>query len=313
MKNSTKLAAIALGSAVTIALAGCAGNAAPEPTEAVTGTIGYSPTSVELPILAETGKLIEGLATEAGWKYTMIDGAFDPVIQNQQVTQAIDNGSIQALWLAPVAAPAAQPLIAHAQERGIPTLVLTNPGDVGFDGPQAGLVFQAPNFTDFGDTLGTEVANCVADKDLGTGEAIVLTAPDTLPGTAEIKAAATAAWGSSINVVAETQVPDIATAQTQTEQLLTANPNANVVVAFAEEGAFGALNAYKAAGKTPACLILGGGGPDAIAAQKAGDFTTLVAFDFMGSVTQAWTALQKIIADPTSTGEVLEIPLLILK
>jgi ABC-type sugar transport system substrate-binding protein len=314
MKNSTRLAVVALGGAALLALAGCSAPAAVGgSTSAATGTIAYSPTSVQIPVLTQTGDKLKGQVTKAGFKYTMIDGNYDAANQIQQVTQAMDNGSIKAAWVAPVAGPATKPLVEHAQQLGVPILVQTVPGDLGFTGPQPGVVFQGPNFSAFGKTLGEQVVKCIADKGLKNPEALVLSGPDTLPGTADIKAAAQAEYHKSVDVVGQAQVADVAAAQTQTKQLLVAHPDAKVVIALTDEGALGAINAYQSAGTTPDCVVLGGGGPDALAAQKAGKITTIVAWDFLGAVPEGWAALQKIIAHPKAEGAVLGIPFTITK
>ncbi len=321
MKNSTRLAAVAMsGAAMLFVLAGCS-SSEPSSTSSsddgsaagATGTVAYSPTSVQIPVLVQVGDAVKSLATDDGLGFNQIDGAFDPTTQIQQVTQAIDNGSVQSAWVVPVAGPATAPLIEHAQEKGVPILVQTTPTDVGLDGAQPGVVFQGPNFASFGEALGKEVTSCIDDKGLKDAKAILLTGPDTLPGTGDTKAAALDAIGDSVDIVAEAQVADVAAAQTQTQQLLGANPDANVVISLLDEGALGAVNAYKTAGATADCVILGGGGPDALAAQKAGDITTIVAWDFVGAVPEGWAALQKIIADPKAEGDLLDIPFTITK
>lgn len=312
MKNPSRLAVLALGSATLLALAGCAGGASSAAGggsgTGANGTVAYSPTSVQIPVLAQTGDELDKTVSSDGYSFSMIDGNYDASTQIQQVNQAIDNGSVKAAWVAPVAGPATMPLVQHAQEAGVPILVQTVPGDLGFDGPQPGVVFQGPNFASFGKALGQQVVKCVSDKSEGTPDALLLSGPDTLPGTAESTAAAKDEFSDAVNVVGEAQVADIAAAQTQTKQLLIANPNAKVVIALTDEGALGAINAFKADGLTPDCVVLGGGGPDAVAAQKAGDITTIVAWDFLGAVPAGWEALQKIIADPKAEGDVLDIP-----
>jgi ABC-type sugar transport system substrate-binding protein len=316
MKNSSRLAVVALASATLIALAGCSPASEPtdEPSSVDSGTIAFSPTSVQIPPLVLTGQEIEALATEAGFEFTIIDGNFDPTAQIQSLTQALDNGSVQALWVYPVAGPTAAPLVEHAQELGVPILVQIQPEDIGFDGPQPGVAFQGPKFSDFGEALGQEVVSCVEDKGLDTPEAILITGPDTLPGTGDIKAAAEAVYGDSVNVVAQAQASDVAEAQTQTTQLLGAHPDATVVISLLDEGALGAINAYRAAGKSVECLVLAGlGGPDTVAAQEAGDISAIVAFDYGNSVPDAWAAFQKLLDDPTAEGEVLDIPFTVTK
>ncbi|PRY18291.1 sugar ABC transporter substrate-binding protein [Kineococcus rhizosphaerae] len=311
MKNSSRRAVVALGGAALLALTGCANGATSATgggSASAKGRVAYSPTSVQIPVLAQTGDKLKGTVTGAGYGYDLIDGDYDASTQIQQVTQALDNGSVKAAWVAPVAGPATKPLVEHAQQLGVPILVQTVPGDLGFSGPQPGVVFQGPNFAKFGTALGEQVTKCVTDKGLQNPEALLLSGPDTLPGTAESKKAAEAAFSGSVDVVGQAQVADIATAQTQTKQLLIAHPDAKVVIALTDEGALGAINAYKADGEKPDCVVLGGGGPDAVTAQKAGEITSIVAWDFLGAVPAGWEALQKVIADPKAEGAVLDIP-----
>jgi ABC-type sugar transport system substrate-binding protein len=253
--------------------------------------------------------VIGKLVGKDGYKYSVIDGQLDATNQVQRVTQAINNGTANAVWLIPVAAQAMTPVIQQAKQAKIPIVLQAAPQDFGLKGAQPGIVFISPSFHDFGATIGKAALKCMQEKHLVGSDVLLLTNLDTTAGSKDIKAGAHDGLGSKVKITATVQAADVSTAQTEVSQLLIAHPNAKVVVALSNEDALGAIGAYKAAGKTPACLVVGGGNdPNVDAAQKAGKITTLVSFDSTGGIQEVWASLKTLLADPTAKGKVLSMP-----
>ena len=102
-------------------------------------------------------------------------------------------------------------------------------------------------------------------------------------------------------------------AQTQMDQLLQAHPDITVVIAASDETALGAIGSFRAAGRTPDCIVAGGGSPDVLQAQEDGDLTAVVAWDFTAAVERAGPELIRLMNDPTATGEIFETPITVIK
>jgi ABC-type sugar transport system substrate-binding protein len=309
MKSRKALSLVAAVTVAALALAGCSGSNSASDSEAKNGTIAFAPMSEKIPLLQGMSDVIDKLVGQDAYGYTVIDGELDPTKQVQRVTQAIDNHTAAAVWLIPVAAQAMSPVIQRAQQAKIPLVLQAAPEDFGLKGAQPGIVFISPSFSDFGDAIGQAAATCMQTKNVTGSDVLLLTAPDTTAGSGDIRAGVKAGLGSAAKVAATVEAGDVANAQTQVSQQLIAHPGADVVVALSNETALGALGAYKAAGKVPACLIVGGGNdPEVEAAQKAGQINTLVSWDSTGGILEVWDALKKLLADPTADGKILTQP-----
>jgi ABC-type sugar transport system substrate-binding protein len=238
------------------------------------------------------------------------DANFDPVGQAQQIQQAIDTHSIAGAWVFPVAPETVAQSIAALQAAGIPAVIEGPPAAFGFDGPQKGLAFAAPDFVKYGTKIG-ELAGTCASSNSGH-EALFLTPPDTTGGTSDVVDAIKSAFAAAapdVPIVDTAQAGAIADAQSSVSQLLIAHPDADVIIATTDETALGAIGAYKAAGKTPLCVVAGGGAPDTLAAQKAGDVTAVVAWDYGTAVEKLGANLLELIAAPTTEGEIFQTAL----
>ena len=302
--------------ALAITLAGCSGPAAStgDPaggSDGPTGTIAFSTVSTQIPLLNQLSDEAEQFLVGEGYGFVVQDSAFDPMKQAQQLQQAVDSGQIIGAWVFPVASEAIYPTIQGLQEKKIPVIVEAAPSDFGLDGPQPGVIFTASNFALYGETIAEKAAECVASHG-GDGEAILVMAPETAGGAGVVKESIIAVYNEAApdaQIVDEASVPDLTTAQTAISQLLIAHPNANVVIAGTDEGALGAVAAFKGAGRTPDCVVSGGGGPDALAAQAAGEITSIVAWDFAAEAVTAGGDLVRLVADPTAEGGVFSTPI----
>jgi ribose transport system substrate-binding protein len=304
-------AGLALG---LLALGGCSSPAS-TPTDAgpeSKGEIGFFVASTQISVAKTLADSITTFFEAEGYTVSVVDAGFDPVKQAQQIQQAIDTHSIAGAWIFPVAPEATAESIGALQAAGIPTVIEGPPIAFGFTDAQAGLAFDAPDFVKYGATIGELAGGCATEN--AGHEALFLTPPDTTGGTSAVVDAIKGAYESSapdVKIVDTAQAGDIAQSQTAVAQLLIAHPDADVVIATTDETALGALGAYRAAGKTPLCIVAGGGAPDTIAAQEGGDITAVVAWDYSSAVTELGADLLRLIDSPSSEGKVVETALTI--
>jgi ribose transport system substrate-binding protein len=288
-----------------LALAGCADGtgASSEDTAAPVegGEVAFFSVSSQIPIIATLADSVTEYLGSKGFNVTVYDAGFDAVTQAQQIQQAIDTGTIDAAWIFPVAAEALTPSLDALQEAGVPVVLEADPESFGFTEPQPGIIFDAASFGDFGTNL-AEVANRCVEREAGT-EAMLLEASAVASG-ADASHAAIMDLYTATPIVASAQAADPVSAQTTAAQLLIANPDVDVVIAASDETTIGAIAAFQAAGKTPKCLIAGGGGPDTLAAFDAGDVSAVVAWDYTASSQAAGDDLIALIADPTQLGSI---------
>lgn len=307
--------AAAAAAVMTLALAGCGGADGADGGSSKGGTIAFATVSPRISVISALGDDVTKYMKTEGVEVIVQDANFDPSQQAQQLTTAINNGQIKAAWIFPVAPEALKPIIELAQSKKIPIVVEGGPADFGYDGPQPGVVFDAASFTDYGDTIATEAAQCVNDAGSG-GEVAFLEAPGVAGGAKAVHEAITSTFGDKApdaEIVATAQAADPQAAQTQMTQLLQAHPDITTVIAASDETALGAVGAFAAAGKTPECIVAGGGSPDVLQAQKDGKLTAVVAWDYAAAVNRAGPDLIRLMSDPTANGQVFDTPIRVVK
>ena len=147
-------------------------------------------------------------------------------------------------------------------------------------------------------------------------KALLLSPSGTAAQSVTVNNAITAAFTAGApgtKIVGKADGKDLASAQTAVSQLLIAHPSASVVIASTDEATLGAVNAYAAAGKKPDCIVTGGGGPDALAAQKAGKINAIVLWNYTDEATTAGADLVRLLKDPTADGGVFATPINVVK
>ena len=305
-------AAFAVG---LLTLSGCAADAGTKPDGSSgsgaesKGEIAFFTPSSQIDVVAALADGVAEYFEGEGYTVSIQDANFDPVKQAQQIQQAIDTRSIVGAWIMPVAPETAAQSIAALQAAKIPAVVEGPPMSIGLDGPQPGLAFDMPDFMKYGTMIGGTAAECAVAGD--GREALFLMPPDAAGGTELVIGAieeSFAAGAPDVPIVATGEAADIASAQTTVSQLLIANPDANVIIAASDETALGAVGAFKAANKTPACIVAGGGGDAAVAAQESGDITAVVSWDYTSAIAEAGADLIRLMSDPTSKGGIIETP-----
>jgi ABC-type sugar transport system substrate-binding protein len=317
--NNLRVAATA--GVMALALAGCGSAATSKGAGSdgagskAGGTLAFATVSQRIAVISALGSDVTKYMKSQGVKVIVQDGNFDPSQQAQQLTTAINNGQIKAAWIFPVAPEALKPIIQLAQSKKIPIVVEGGPKDFGYDGPQPGVVFDAASFTDYGAKIATEAADCV-NKAGGSAKVAFLEAPSVAGGAKAVHDAITSTFADKApdaEIVANAHAADPQAAQTQMTQLLQAHPDITAVIAGSDETALGAVGAFAAAGKTPQCIVAGGGSPDVLKAQKDGKLTAVVAWDYGAAVDRAGAELTKLMSDPTATGQVFSTPINVIK
>lgn len=309
-----KLRVTAAVATVAITMAGC-GSGGTSDSALAGGTLAFATASPRIAVISELQEGVSDYMKTQDLEVIVQDANFDPTKQAQQLTTAINNGQIKAAWIFPVAPDALKPVIELAQSKKIPLVIEGGPTEFGFDGPQPGVVFDASSFTDYGETIATQAADCVNSAG-GDEEAAFLEAPSVAGGAKAVHEAITstfAAKAPDAKIVASAQAADTQTAQTQMTQLLQAHPDITTVIAGSDETALGAVGAFEAAGKTPRCIVAGGGSPDVLKAQEDGKITAVVAWDFAAAVDRAGPELMKLMEDPSAEGQVFSTPISVVK
>ena len=124
---------------------------------------------------------------------------------------------------------------------------------------------------------------------------------------------ALAATAPGAAIVSTITVSDRTAAQTDIGNALQGNPDVNAVFGQNDEGALGAIGAFKAAGKDVPCITEGGGNEESLAAVKSGDIYAVVALQFAADMAQSFDALTTMIDDPEATGVQLTVPQEVVK
>lgn len=309
-----QLFVVAVLGASVVGLAGCSGSPAESSgpsTSAAAGEIGFFSVSGQIPVVKELADNVSKYLEGEGYTVVVHDAELDPVKQAQQIKQAVDTGSMVGAWVFPVAAESLGPSIQALQDAGIPVVLESSHENFGFDGAQPGIVFDEPAFSDYGTAIGSEAAECATEE--GGREALFLEAPAMAAGTDVVHAKILESYNADAKIVDTAQAADPASAQTAVTQLLIAHPDADVVIAASDETALGAVGAFQAAGKTPKCIVAGGGGPDVIAAQEAGSITAVVSIDYASSAQTAADDLVRLIGDPAEEGILNPTPIVVVK
>jgi ribose transport system substrate-binding protein len=214
-----------------------------------TATVGFSQSeSTSNPFRATETQSITAEAQRLGVKLIQRNANADVNAQNSQIEDMIAQGA-QVLIVAPENSDGLGPALAQAKAKHIPVLTIdrTAAGTacsdfIGFLGSD--FYHQAQIAAD--DLIGATGGKANVAMLLGTSGNNVTT--DRTKGFQdEIKAK-----GSGLTVVAQqTANFDQTTGQSVMEQLLQSNPNINAVYAENDEMALGAIQAIRAAGKTP--------------------------------------------------------------
>jgi len=263
--------AIAAATAAALALAACSAPATEEggggdaeaPLQIAYISFAVANTYDE-PMLAAA----EEVAAANNAEITVFDGNLDPNLQVTLIQDVIASGQYDGMITQPIYGPAIMDVVAQAIEAGITVVNIDQilgedftTGETQVDGLAANVVFVP---SELGTKLGEQVVEACATQDLD---------PCNVAYLHDVKASAigVALWdafneataGTPVTVVAEGETfYNPAAAQTAVADILTANPDVNLI-ATSDQGLQGAVQAIEAAGKaTTDFLMVGYGGSE---------------------------------------------------
>ena len=279
-------------------------------------TIVFSPLGLQIPAMKQLSEGVQAYAKEKGYEVIVQDPKLDPQKQVTDLQSVIESGRVAGAWSLALQPASMKQLVATAQEKGVPLILNGVPADYGLDGLEPGVSFSTIDYQAEGQAIGEELGNCINEKLDGKAEVIW---GDAGPGTAGAeqldKAAVDAlkATAPDAEIVTHVTISDRTAAQTDIGNALQGNPDAQAVMGLNDEGALGAIGAYKAAGKELACVTEGGGNEESLAAAKAGEIYAVVALQFGADMAQSFDALVNMIDDPEATGVQLTVPQEVVK
>jgi ribose transport system substrate-binding protein len=272
--------AIAAAGATILALSACSA-AAPAPTDAADAAplqVAYISFAVantyDEPMLVEAQKV----ADENNVELTVFDGNLDPNLQVTLIQDVIASGQYDGIITQPIYGPAVLDVVQQALDAGITVVnidqILGNDFTTGatqVPGIAANIVFVP---SDLGTKLGEQVVAACATQNLD---------PCNVAYLHDVKASAigVALWdafnvviaGTPVKVVAEGETfYNPAAAQTALTDILTANPDVNLI-ATSDQGLQGGVQAIEALGKSVSDFLMVGYGGSAWAQGKVADGT----------------------------------------
>lgn len=280
--------------------------------------IGFSPLSLDEAPLQATAAAMQAAAKASGkFQVVVADPKTDVSKQVNQLEQWVQLREVNAIWVIPIAPAAIEPVIRQAQAAKIPILIDALPAEVGMAAGAPGVSFSKISYTVYGTALGQLTAKCISQRLSGKAQIIFL--KDSIgqvrgaaADAALLGAVHAAAPGSAIvrTVAPNSQLA----AQQDTLSALQGVPNANAALASNDESALGALSAFQQAGKNPknVCIVGGGGGPQSLAAVKAGTLYGEVAFNFQADTEQNIAELTAMHTHPAAPGKLLTVPVTVV-
>jgi ABC-type sugar transport system substrate-binding protein len=318
-----RVALAALAVASLVSLAACGGDTRPASgaddggdTGGDAKTIVFSPLGLQIPAMKQLSEGVQGYGKSKGYEVIVQDPKLDPQKQVTDLQSVIESGRASGVWSIAIAPPSMQALVQTALEKKVPIILNGTPEDYGLDGLEPGVSFSTIDYQAEGQAAGEELGNCVNERYDGAGKVIFA---ESAPGTAgkkEFEGAvkdALKATAPDAEIVSTITVSDRTAAQTDIGNALQGNPDVNAVFGQNDEGALGAIGAFKAAGKDLPCITEGGGNDETLAAVEAGEIYAVVALQFADDMAQSFDALTSMMDDPTATGVQLTVPQKVVK
>jgi ribose transport system substrate-binding protein len=276
---------IAAAAASVMLLAACASAepvAAPAPTDsepaAVEETLQIAYISFAVantydePMLAEAQRI----ADENNAELTVFDGNLDPNLQITLIQDVIASGQYDGMIVQPIYGPALIDVVKEAIAAGITVVNIdqilgedftTSASQI--DGLAANVVFVP---SDLGAKLGEQVVNACASQNLDPcNVAFLHDVKASAIGVALYDAFNAVIAGTPVTIVAEGETYyNPAAAQTAVADILTANPNIDLI-ATSDQGLQGAVQAIEAAGASLSDFLMVGYGGSAWSQQKVAE------------------------------------------
>lgn len=324
-RTRAALAVLAAGSLTLLAACGgdtepASGSDSTSDSSAASGTdaktIVFSPLGLQIPAMKQLSEGVQGYGKSKGYDVIVQDPKLDPQKQVTDLQTVIESGKAAGVWSIAIAPPAMTALVQTALDKGVPMVLNGTPQDYGLDGLVPGVSFSTIDYAAEGKAAGEELGNCINERHDGAGQVLF---GESAPGTAgkeEFETAvkdALAATAPDAEIVSSFTVSDRTAAQTDVSSALQGNPDLVAVFGQNDEGALGAVGAFKAAGKDLPCITEGGGNEETLAAVKSGEIYAVVALQFGDDMAQSFDALTTMIDDPEATGVQLTVPQEVVK
>lgn len=323
--HRTAAAVLAAGSLVLLAACGsdpapadgaASSSSADSASDGGSQTIAFSPLALKIPAMKGLSEGVTHYGESKGYDVLVQDPDLNPQKQVTDLQSVIESGRVAGAWAISIDAASMKALVEKAQADGVPLILNGTPELYGLDGLQPGLSFSTIDYVAQGQAIGEELGNCINEELDGKAEVIF---EENAPGTAgkeELETAAKealAATAPDAEIVTSVVVNDRAAAQTDIGNALQGNPGVQAVLGNNDEGALGAIGAFKAAGKELTCLTEAGGNDEVLAAVEAGDVYASVALQFEADMAQSFDALVAMIDDPSMEGEQMTVPQKVIK
>jgi ribose transport system substrate-binding protein len=279
-------------------------------------TVVFSPLGLQIPAMKQLSEGVQAYGKSKGYAVQVQDPKLDPQKQVTDLQTAIGSGKANGVWAIMVAPEAAASLLKAAQAKGVPMVVNGTPEAYGYSGMVPGVSFSTIDHEAQGKAAGTELGNCINDKLGGNAKVLFEQSAAGTAGKKEYEGAVKkylAETAPNAEIVANTVVSDRQTAQTDVGNALQGNPDIKAVFGQNDEGALGAIGAFKAAGKKLDCVTETGGNDEALAAAKSGDIYAVVALQFQDDMAQSFDKLTEMMKDPKAKGVQLVTPQKVVK
>lgn len=318
-----RTAAAAAAAGCLTLLAACGGDtqpaagAADDSADAATNkTIVFSPLGLQIPAMKGLSEGVQAYGGEKGYEVIVQDPKLDPQKQVTDLQSVIESGRAAGAWAIAVQPTSMNALVERALAEDVPLILNGVPADYGLDGLEPGISFSTIDYVAQGQALGEELGTCINERLGGQAQVIFAEAAPGTAGKEEIETTAKealAATAPDAEIVGNVTISDRAAAQNDVGNALQGNPNVQAVMGLNDEGALGAIGAYKAAGKELTCLTEAGGNDEALAAVESGDIYASVSLQFQADMAQSFDTLVAMIEDPEMQGVQLTVPQEVVK
>ena len=283
---------------------------------AASKTIVFSPLGLQIPAMKGLSEGVKGYGASKGYEVIIQDPALNPQKQVTDLQAVLESGAAAGAWSIVIDPSSMTAVVEKALEDDVPLILNGVPEDYGLDGLEPGISFSTIDYVAQGEAIGTELGNCINERLDGKAEVLMGEAAPGTAGKEELETAikeSLAATAPDAEIVATVTISDRAAAQTDIGNSLQGNPDVQAVVGLNDEGALGAIGAFKAAGKELPCLTEAGGNEEVLAAVESGDIYASVHLIFEADMAQSFDTLVAMIDDPEMVGVQLTVPQEVVK
>ncbi len=321
-RRRTTLTVVAAASCLSLLTACGSGDTQPADSSGSGGdstenkTIVFSPLGLQIPAMQGLAKGVQGMGEAEGYTVIVQDPKLDPQKQVTDLKSVVETGKAGGVWALAVQPSSMTDLVKTAQDKGVPMILNGTPEEFGLDGLGPGLSFSRIDYEAQGQAIGEELGNCINEKLDGEAEVIF---EENAPGTAgkeDLESTAKAALAETApdaKIVSTIVAQDRQSVQTDIGSALQGNPDVTAVLANNDEGALGAVGAFKAAGKELTCVTEAGGNDEVLKLVEDGTIYASVALQFQEDTAQSFKTLTDMMADPEKEGVQLTVPQKVIK